>query len=217
MKKRLLPWMRETVETIVIAFILAFLIRTFVVQAFYIPSGSMQPNLQIGDRILAYKFLYGLKNVKRGDIIVFKFPLNPRKDFIKRVIGLPGDVIKIENKKVYVNGKPLSESYIIHRDKWNTGFPRDEYPPTPVPAGSLFMLGDNRDSSDDGRYWGFVPAKDIVGEAFLIYWPLWRIRIIRGFSYQEHIEGGNIPPQRPDRQSRLSLRSSKSGLLPSFF
>lgn len=188
MKKRLLPWMRETVETIVIAFILAFLIRTFVVQAFYIPSGSMEPNLQIGDRILAYKFLYGLKNVKRGDIIVFKFPLDPRKDFIKRVIGLPGDIIKVENKEIYVNGKQLSEPYIVHGDKWNSGFPRDEYPPTPVPAGSLFMLGDNRDSSDDSRYWGFVPAKNIVGEAFLVYWPLWRIRIMGGFSYQEHIE-----------------------------
>jgi len=187
-KKRFLPWMRETVETIVIAFILAFLIRTFVVQAFYIPSGSMKPNLQIGDRILAYKFLYGLKNVKRGDIIVFKFPLNPRKDFIKRVIGLPGDIIKIENKEIYVNGKQLSEPYIVHGDKWNSGFPRDEYPPTPVPAGSLFMLGDNRDSSDDSRYWGFVPAQNLVGEAFLVYWPLWRIRIMRGFSYQEHIE-----------------------------
>lgn len=184
MKKRLLPWMRETVETIVIAFILAFLIRTFVVQAFYIPSGSMEPSLQIGDRILAYKFLYGLKNVKRGNIIVFKFPLNPRKDFIKRVIGLPGDVIKIENKEIYVNGKQLSEPYIVHRDNWNSGFPRDEYPPTSVPAGSLFMLGDNRDSSDDSRYWGFVPAKYVVGEAFLVYWPLWRIRIMRGFSYQ---------------------------------
>jgi signal peptidase I len=180
--------MKETVETIVIAFILAFLIRTFVVQAFYIPSGSMQPNLQIGDRILAYKFLYGLKNVKRGDIIVFKFPLNPRKDFIKRVIGLPGDIIKVENKEIYVNGKQLSEPYIVHGDKWNSGFPRDEYPPTPVPPGSLFMLGDNRDSSDDSRYWGFVPAKNIVGEAFLVYWPLWRIRMMRGFSYQEHIE-----------------------------
>lgn len=188
MKKRFLPWMRETVETIVIAFILAFLIRTFVVQAFYIPSGSMKPNLQIGDRILAYKFLYGLKNVKRGDIIVFKFPLNPRKDFIKRVIGLPGDIIKVENKEIYVNGKQLSEPYIVHRDKWNSGFPRDEYPPTSVPAGSLFMLGDNRDSSDDSRYWGFMPAKNVVGEAFLVYWPLWRIRIMRGFSYQEHIE-----------------------------
>ncbi len=183
MKKGFLPWMRETVETIVIAFILAFVIRTFVVQAFYIPSGSMEPNLQIGDRILAYKLLYGLKNVERGDIIVFKFPLNPRKDFIKRVIGLPGDVIKIEDRKIYVNDKALSEPYIIHRDERNTGFPRDEYPPTPVPTGSLFMLGDNRDSSDDSRYWGFVSAEDIVGEAFLVYWPLWRIRIIKGLDY----------------------------------
>ena len=179
MKKEVLSGIKETVETIVIALLLAFVIRTFVVETFWIPSGSMKPNLQVGDRIMAYKFLYNLNWVKRGDIIVFKYPLNPKKDFVKRAIGLPGDVVQIREKKVFVNGKEIKEPYVIHNDNWEVGFPRDDYGPVKVPPGSLFMLGDNRDSSDDSRFWGFVPEKNIIGEAFLIYWPLWRIRIIR--------------------------------------
>lgn len=183
MKKQTLSWLREMVETIVIAFILAFLIKTFIVGSFWIPSGSMEPTLQVSDRILAYKIFYGLKYVKRGDIIVFKYPLNPRKDFIKRVIGLPEDIVRIRNKKVYVNGKLLNEPYVVHRDAWERGFPRDEYGPVQVPENSLFAMGDNRDSSEDSRYWGFVPADNIVGRAIVIYWPLWRIRIIKRPDY----------------------------------
>lgn len=183
MKEKLLGWLKETLETLVIAFVLAFLIRTFVVQGFWIPSGSMEPNLQIGDRLLAYKFFYGLDNVERGDVIVFRYPLDPKKDFIKRVIGLPGDVVSIENKRIYVNGNLLYESYVIHRDARITGPPRDEYGPRTVPPDSLFVMGDNRDSSADSRYWGFVPEGNLVGEAFLIYWPLWRIKLIKGTSY----------------------------------
>ncbi len=183
MKRETLSWLKETVETVVIAFILAFLIRSFVVQAFYIPSGSMEPTLEVGDRILAYKIFYGLKNVHRGDIIVFKYPLNPRKDFIKRVIGLPRDTLMIRNKKVYINEKLLDEPYAVHRDPWESGFPRDEYGPVQVPEGSLFAMGDNRDSSDDSRYWGFVPEENIIGRAFLVYWPPWRIRIIKRPEY----------------------------------
>jgi len=179
MKKKSLGWIREFIETIVIALVLAFLIRTFVVQTFYIPSGSMEPNLLIGDRIMAYKIFYGLSSVKRGDIIVFKFPLDPKKDFIKRVIGLPGDSVEIRDKKVYINGKRLIEPYAVHRDNWDIGFPRDDYGPVKVPVNSLFVLGDNRDSSEDSRYWGYVPEKNIVGRAFLIYWPPWRVRIIK--------------------------------------
>lgn len=179
MKKKSLGWIREFIETVVIALVLAFLIRTFLVQTFYIPSGSMEPNLLIGDRIMAYKVFYGLDRVKRGDIIVFKFPLNPKKDFIKRVIGLPGDSVEIRDKKVYLNGKRLIEPYVVHRDNWDIGFPRDDYGPVKVPADSLFVLGDNRDSSEDSRYWGYVPKENIVGRAFLIYWPPWRVRIIK--------------------------------------
>lgn len=185
MKKRakFLSWAKETVETIVIAFFLAFVIITFVAQSFWIPTGSMKPNLEIKDRIIAYKLFYDLDDVDRGDIIVFKFPLNPKDNFVKRAIGLPGDEVRIKEKKVYINGKLLSEPYVVHADSWNRGFPRDEYGPITVPSDSLFMMGDNRDSSDDSRFWGFVPAENIVGQAFLLYWPPWRIRLLKGLSY----------------------------------
>jgi len=179
MKKKSLSWIRETVETVVIALVLAFLIRSFIVETFWIPSGSMEPTLMVGDRIMAYKIFYGINRVKRGDIIIFKFPLDPKKDFVKRVIGLPGDTIEIRKKEVYVNKKRLIEPYAVHSDNWDTGFPRDEYGPVKVPPDSLFVLGDNRDSSEDSRYWGYVPKENIIGKAFLIYWPPWRIRILK--------------------------------------
>ncbi|HHJ00597.1 MAG TPA: signal peptidase I, partial [Candidatus Aerophobetes bacterium] len=106
-------------------------------------------------------------------------PLNPRKDFVKRVIGLPEDEIEIKDKKVYVNGKLLTESYVMHEDLRERGFPRDEYGPVQVPDNSLFVLGDNRDTSDDSRYWGFVPAENIIARAFLVYWPPWHVKIIK--------------------------------------
>ena len=183
MKKKVLNWLKETLETLVIAFVLAFLVRTFVVQGFWIPSGSMEPNLHVGDRLLAYKLFYGLDKVDRGDVIVFRYPLDPKKDYIKRVIGLPGDTVRKENKRIYVNEKLLDESYIIHGDSWMRGYPRDDYGPVKVPADSLFVMGDNRDFSADSRYWGFVPEENLVGEAFVIYWPLWRINLIRAASY----------------------------------
>jgi len=179
MKKKHLEWIKETVETVVIALVIAFLVRTFIVQTFWIPSGSMEPTLQVGDRIMAYKLFYGIDKVKRGDIVIFKFPLDPKKDFVKRAIGLPGDVVEIRDKKVYINGKKLIEPYVIHSDRWNVGFPRDEYGPVKVPPDSLFVLGDNRDSSEDSRYWGYVPKENIIGEVFLIYWPPWRVKIIK--------------------------------------
>ncbi len=179
MKKKVLNWLKETLETLVIAFVLAFLVRTFVVQGFWIPSGSMEPNLQVGDRLLAYKFFYGLDKVDRGDVIVFRYPLDPKKDYIKRVVGLPGDTVRIENKKIYVNEQLLDESHVVYRDSWMRGYPRDDYGPVKVPDDSLFVMGDNRDFSADSRYWGFVPEENLVGEAFVIYWPLWRINLIR--------------------------------------
>ncbi|MBE0477839.1 signal peptidase I [Candidatus Aerophobetes bacterium] len=179
MNKKQPGWIRETAETVIIALILAFLIRTFIVQTFWIPSGSMESTLLVGDRIMAYKLFYGMDNVQRGDIIIFKFPLDVRKDFVKRVVGLPGDVVEIRDKKVYINGEELIEPYIVHSDRRNIGFPRDEYGPVKVPPESLFVLGDNRDSSEDSRYWGYVPAKNLIGEVFLLYWPPQRVRIIR--------------------------------------
>jgi signal peptidase I len=155
-------------------------IRTFVVQAFMIPSGSMLPTLQIGDHLLVNKFLYWFTNPKRGEIIVFKFPQDEGRDFIKRVIALPGDKVEIRGKQVYVNDEPVQEAYAVHLDpsmQDNPHSPRDNYGPVRVPPGQLFMMGDNRDYSMDSRFWGFLNIKKIKGKAFIIYWSWDRERL----------------------------------------
>lgn len=164
---------REYAEAIAVAVILALFIRTFVVQAFKIPSGSMLPTLQIGDHILVNKFLYYFREPRRGDIIVFKFPLDEGRDFIKRVVGLPGETLEIRGKQVYINGKPLDEPYAVHLDAnilSNPHSPRDHFGPVKIPPGHLFVMGDNRDHSMDSRFWGFLDIRKVKGEAFLIYW-----------------------------------------------
>ncbi|MBI3988642.1 MAG: signal peptidase I [candidate division NC10 bacterium] len=164
---------REYAEAIAIAVILALIIRTFVVQAFKIPSGSMLPTLQIGDHILVNKFLYYFRSPQRGDIIVFKFPQDEGRDFIKRVIGLPGETLEVRGKQVYINGKPVEESYAVHLDAnilGNPHSPRDQFGPVKIPEGHLFVMGDNRDHSMDSRFWGFLDIRKVKGEAFLIYW-----------------------------------------------
>ena len=176
---------REYAEAIAIALVLALFIRTFVVQAFKIPSGSMIPTLLIGDHILVNKFIYGIKNpftgrvlipvedIHRKDVIVFKYPVNPDQDFIKRVIGIPGDTIQIKNKEVFVNGEPfVVDSAIFQNSLILSGQlqPRDNLGPITVPAHSYFVMGDNRDNSHDSRFWGYVPDKNIKGKAIIIYW-----------------------------------------------
>jgi signal peptidase I len=164
---------RQYTEAFLIAILLALVIRTFVVQAFKIPSGSMLPTLQIGDHLLVNKFLYWFTDTQRGDIIVFKFPQDEGRDFIKRVIALPGDKVEVRGKQVYVNDKPVQESYAVHLDpsiQENPHSPRDNFSPVKVPAGQLFMMGDNRDYSMDSRFWGFLDIKKIKGKAFIIYW-----------------------------------------------
>ncbi len=176
---------REYIEAILIALLLALFIRTFVVQAFKIPSGSMLNTLLIGDHILVNKFIYGIKDpfsgntwipVKkpgRGDVVVFKYPLNPSQDYIKRVIGTEGDQIEIKNKKVYVNGEPQDDSYAIFLDSkiLPAGVQgRDNMGLKTVPANSLFVMGDNRDNSYDSRFWNFVELKAVKGKAFIFYW-----------------------------------------------
>ncbi len=169
--------------------ILALIIRTFVVQAFKIPSGSMEDTLLIGDHLLVNKFIYGLqipgvdgrfltiREPQRGDIVVFEFPEDrgksfwSRRDFIKRVIGLPGDTVEVRNKQVLVNG----ERYCIPEAVYKDGIrccpgPRDNMPPVKVPAGHYFVMGDNRDRSYDSRFWGFVSNAEIKGLAFIKYW-----------------------------------------------
>ncbi len=176
--------LREYAEAILIAIILALLIRTFIVQAFKIPSGSMIPTLLVGDHILVWKIIYGIKipftdrylihfqDPEKGDIIVFKFPKDEGKDFIKRVIGVPGDQIEIKDKKVYVNGELSDEPYAIHREPHimpEEFQPRDNHRPITVPPNSYFVMGDNRDQSLDSRFWGFVDYNKIKGRAFIIY------------------------------------------------
>ena len=182
---------REYAESIVIAVILALFIRTFVIQAFKIPTGSMENNLLIGDHLLVNKFIFGptassierkllpVRDIRRGDVIVFKYPDEPDRDFIKRVIGLPGDTLELRAKKVYINGTPLDEPYVhflappaaqseLHEV---TSFDvRERYGPVTVPANQYFVMGDNRDNSQDSRYWGFLPRENVKGKALVIYW-----------------------------------------------
>jgi signal peptidase I len=177
--------LRENIEAILVAIVIALFIRTFVVQAFKIPSGSMKQTLQIGDHILVNKFIYGvkipylrknifpIKKPRRGDIIVFKYPVDPDKDFIKRVIGIPGDEIEIRDKRLYVNQKQVNHDYGVYTDSRILSAhvrPRDNFGPITVPQQSLFVMGDNRDESFDSRFWGFVDYKALNGKAFIIYW-----------------------------------------------
>lgn len=176
---------REYFEAICIAILLALFIRTFVVQAFKIPSGSMLPTLLIGDHLLVNKFIFGIKvpfsgkvivpikNPEHGDVVVFRFPKDRSIDYIKRVIGTPGDSVEIKDKKVFVNGEAILDSHAqLSSSALKSGSvsPRDNLGPILVPEGHIFVMGDNRDNSYDSRFWGFVDQKDVLGKAFILYW-----------------------------------------------
>jgi signal peptidase I len=179
---------REYFESIIVAVILALFVRTFVFQAFKIPTGSMKPNLLVGDHLLVNKFIFAptasalerallpMRPIQRGDIMVFKFPEEPDRDFIKRTIGLPGETIELKNQTVFVNGQALAEPYATYlfppADETQTdGFDlRRKFGPVTVPDGHYFMMGDNRDDSQDSRFWGFLPESYVKGRALFIYW-----------------------------------------------
>jgi signal peptidase I len=183
---------REYLESVVVAVILALFIRTFIVQAFKIPTGSMEKNLLIGDHLLVNRLVYSpslgsleskilpKKPIRRGDVVVFKFPEDPTKDFIKRVIGLPGETVEIRDKTVFIDGKPLNEPYTYFSEpRLRKDDPeytlrieetRDNWGPKTVPPENLFVLGDNRDNSRDSRYWQFLPMDQVKGRALLVYW-----------------------------------------------
>ena len=176
--------LRENIEAIIIAIILALFIRTFIVQAFKIPSGSMIPTLLVGDHILVSKFIYGVKipylnmtiipgaDPKYDDIVVFEYPKDPQKDYIKRVVGLPGDIVEIKNKQVYINQNKVEDIHAYFDDEINSPLlnrPRDNYGPVKVPENSIFVMGDNRDHSYDSRFWGFVGMDALKGKAFIVY------------------------------------------------
>ena len=176
---------QEYIEAIIIAILIAVVIRTFIMQAYKIPSRSMVPALLVGDHLLVNKFIYGIKipiirkvlipitDPQRGDIIVFVYPNDRTKDYIKRVIGVGGDKIEIKNKNILINDQPYKDAFGIFSD--NLVYPaivqpRDNFGPVVVPQGSLFVMGDNRDESADSRFWGFVDLKDVEGKALIIYW-----------------------------------------------
>jgi len=181
---------REYFESLIIAVVLALFVRTWVFQAFKIPTGSMENNLLIGDHLIVNKMVFaptltGLergilpsRTIRRGDVIVFKFPEDPERDFIKRVVGLPGDKIELHRKKVYVNGQPLEEPYVHFMKPPSTDGPplkddvTEEYGPVTVPTAQYFMMGDNRDNSQDSRYWGFLPASYVKGQGLFIYFSI---------------------------------------------
>ncbi|PID42061.1 MAG: signal peptidase I [Proteobacteria bacterium] len=182
--------LREYAEAIVIAVILALFIRTFVIQAFKIPSGSMLPTLQIGDHLLVNKFIYGIRvpftgkllvpitTPRNGDVIVFRFPEDRSTDYIKRVIGIPGDRIELRNKQLLVNGEKVQDPHAYYSSTTllpGSKSPTDNFGPITVPEGKLFVMGDNRDNSYDSRFWGYVDDKDLLGKALIIYWS-WDIK-----------------------------------------
>jgi signal peptidase I len=172
--------MKEWVEPIVIAVVLALIIRTFVVQAFKIPTGSMRTTLIEGDRIMVNKFIYKFTQPKRGDVIVFVSPEDRKKDFIKRLVGLPNETVQISNSAVLINNAPLEAGSAVNKQHYyNRGDFGAEGQIIKIPNDAYYVLGDNSISSRDSRYWGFMPKKYLLGKAFLIYWPPNRIGLIK--------------------------------------
>ena len=173
---------RDYFEAVVVAVMLSLFVRTFLFEAFKIPTPSMETSLMVGDHIIVDKFglsprlgfetgVLPLREIRRGEVVVFKFEREPEKDYVKRVVGLPGDEVKVDDKVLFVNGKPVTEPYIQHVDK-ETIAERDFLPTVKVPAGQYFVMGDNRDNSADSREWGFVPRAQIQGRPLFIYWSV---------------------------------------------
>jgi len=183
--------LREWAEAIIVAAFCAMVIRTFIIQAFRIPTGSMRPTLLEGDVIMVNKFIYGaripftdfvlpkFRDPLRGDVIVFIYPQNPKKDFIKRLVAVEGETVEIKNGTIYINAKPLLEPPFNQFYYYNRGEFAQEEAKVMVPKDHYFVLGDNSASSQDSRYWGFVPRKNVLGKALFIYWPPKRVRMIR--------------------------------------
>lgn len=163
----------EAMESVIVAVLLAVLIRLFVIEPFYIPSGSMEPTLREHDRIIVSKLNYRVKEPQRGDIVVFKYPLDTKRNFVKRLIAKGGETVAIKNSKLYINGEQVPENYLPK------GLRFADFGPVTVPPNSYFMMGDNRNNSDDSRVWGFLPRDLIVGKALFIYWPPPRVSLAR--------------------------------------
>ena len=195
---------KEWVDPAFIAVLVAAVLRVFIIQAFRIPSQSMEDTFMIGDQILANKCAYGIMvpfmegkvcrpaGIKRGEVVIFRYPQDMKMMFIKRCIGLPGDTIQIRNKQLYINGKKVIEPYVVHKDEKpaKDAF-RDNFGPVKVPDNSYFMMGDNRDNSADSRYWGFLPDDYIRGRAWLVYWPPKRWKVIQHYYINADAKGNS--------------------------
>ncbi len=162
----------EMMESVLIAVLLAVIIRLFILAPFYIPSGSMEPALLIGDQIIVSKIAYRIGEPQRSDIIVFRYPRDPSRDYVKRLIGLSGETVVLRNNRLYINGQEMPEKYLP------AGLRFDDFGPVRVPQGTYLMLGDNRRNSEDSRVWGPLPKEYIVGKALFIYWPLSQVRLL---------------------------------------
>ncbi len=167
-------WLFDWGETLVVAFVLALIIRAFFLQVFWIPSGSMEPTLDINDRIVVNKVIYHFREPRRLETIVFRqvgIPGVPKRDLIKRLVGLPGETLQVKNGIIFINGQSVEENHTLNQDFANFG-------PVKIPADSYFVMGDNRPASADSRYWGFLPKKNVIGPAFLRLWPLAKLGLI---------------------------------------
>ncbi len=167
-------WLFDWAETIIVAFVMALIIRAFFLQVFWIPSSSMEPTLDIKDRIVVNKVIYHFRSPRRQEIIVFRQVApegTPKKDLIKRLMGMPGEILQIKKGVVYINDNPVPETHAMNPDFANFG-------PVTIPSDSYFVLGDNRPGSADSRYWGFLPQKNVIGPAFLRIWPLNKLGLI---------------------------------------
>ena len=171
MKKTILEW----TKTLLITLVIFFAFKTYIAEAYYIPSGSMIPILNISDRIVVNKFIYNFTDINRGDVIVFNPPIESKSPCVKRVIGLPNETISVDNGIVYIDNKPLKESYI-------SAPPINNFAPYQIPDNNYFLMGDNRNNSNDSRFWGTVSIDDIIGKAEFVYYP---IRDIKMLSFKE--------------------------------
>jgi signal peptidase I len=162
---------REFTETLAMTFIVFLFLVTFVVQGYKVYGSCMEPNLRTGERLLGNKFVYRFEHPSRGDIVIFKYPADPRKTFIKRIVGLPGDTVQIDSGKVFINGEQLREGYVKN-------LAHGDFSPETIPSGYVFVLGDNRDESNDSRYWGDLPLDNIQAKAWFRYWPFSRVDVL---------------------------------------
>ena len=165
-------WIKESLQSLVVAVIIALIIRTFIFQPFYIPSSSMEPTLVPGDRIIVSKLNYFFDAPNRGDVIVFRYPLDPSKDYVKRIVAMGGETVELRSNRVLINDKAIAQDYLPEDIRFG------DFGPLEVPEGSYFVLGDNRNNSQDSRYWGTLDKDYLIGEAVLIFWPLTRSGII---------------------------------------